>query len=729
MRHLLWIFALFVSLACHLVPAAAAQRVLLTAEGQASAGAASLRSSATAMDLRASALRSGTVRVIVGLRVPFAPSRSLPAAEARQQAAEIAAAATVMNRRFAAAIARAPGRAPSFDSVPFLALEVTPAELEQLAADPEVLSITPDLVLTTSLAESAALVRAPEAWAAGYTGRGQTVAVIDSGVERSHLFLNGKVVSEACYTNSACPGGSSSSTASGSGRPCSSANCDHGTHVAGIVAGRASGLSGIAPGASIIAIQVFTPQSASTAMTYMSDVIKGMERVLALRNDFDIAAVNLSLGTLTTFASSCDSILPAMAAIINELKAAGIATVVASGNGGVSNGMSLPACMSGAVSVGSVSDRNWGTCSFSGITPAPTAADMVACYSNASEMLSLLAPGSAINSSVPNGGYGTKHGTSMAAPHVAAAFAVLAEKAPGASVADLLTALRTTGKPITDHRNSRITTPRIDVKAALDTLSSGVNTRTLALNFAGNGRGTVTFTPAGSLASCTANCANRYAPDTVVVLTASSTSTSYFGGWSGACSGTSSCTVTMSAAREVWATFQAISSGPPQALTLTTAGSGAGAITVSADGLTRSCTGTCTLNFGRDTMVTLTAAPGPGVALASWSGACRGRKASCVVRMSGPRSVTAAYSTLPVYAVNYTKAGTADGTIDVEAAGSTMSCAANCAPSLPAGTAIRVTARPAAGKSFGGWSGVCRGMKASCSFTLRSSARLSAVFR
>lgn len=735
MRRLFWVLVLLVSVAWHVAPASAAQRVLLTAAGQTASGPATgpaaamaLRASGTVASLRAAARRDGTVRVIVGLRVPFAPAMSLTTAEARQQNTEIAAAASAVSQRFASTIARAPHHARGYDSVPFLALEVTPAELDRLAADPDVISITPDMVLRATLLESAPLVRAPEAWAAGFTGKGQTIAVIDSGVDKSHRFLSGKVVSEACYTSRACPGGGSSSTASGSGRPCSASDCDHGTHVAGIAAGRLpSGLSGIAPDAQIIAIQVFTPTSSSDSTTNMSDALKGLERVFALKDSFDIAAVNMSLGSTATFSSACDAYVPAMAAMIDQLKAAGIATVVASGNGGSANGISMPACISGAVSVGSVSDRNWGTCSFSGIAPGPTGADVVACYSNSAGMLSLLAPGSVISSSVPNGGYGEKHGTSMAAPHVAGAFAVLAEKAPTASVAELLTALRTTGKKIADYRNGRVT-PRIDVKAALDTLPDPVDTPTLALTFAGNGRGTVTFTPAGSSATCTASCSNRYAAGTLVTLSAAPAATSYFAGWSGACSGTGSCTLTMSAARQVGVVFQAIASGPPQALSLGFSGNGRGTVTAVADGLSQSCSGTCSLNFAQGTTVTLSATPVSGAVLSSWSGACRGRKALCVVRMTTPKSVTARITALPQYSVSYTRAGAGDGTIDVEAGGSVTSCTANCAPTFAAGTAIRLTARPAAGKSFGGWSGACRGMKASCAFTLRSPASVSAVF-
>lgn len=731
MRRLFWVFGLLASLVWQLAPASAGQRVLLRAEVSPAeaAGTMATRSSGAAGSLRSTALRNGSVRVIVGLRVPFAPSMSLSAGEARQQDAEIAAATAAVRQRFAATMARAPERVRSFANVPFIAMEVTPAELDRLAADPEVISIAPDMVLTASLLESAPLIRAPEAWEAGYTGRGQTVAVIDTGIDKSHPFLTGKVVAEACYTDRACPGGSSSSTASGSARPCSASECDHGTHVAGIAAGRrlSNGLSGIAPDAQIIAIQVFKPVSASKATTNFSDVLKGMERVFALSDSHDIAAVNMSLGSNFTFSSSCDGSMPAMAAMIDQLKAAGIATVVASGNGGVSNGISLPACMSGAVSVGSVSDRNWGTCSGLGIAPAPTATDVVACYSNSAGMLSLLAPGSFITSSVPNAGYEAKHGTSMASPHVAGAFAVMAEKAPAASVSELLTSLRTTGKNVTDYRTGRVT-PRIDVKAALDSLADPPDTRTLALTFAGNGRGTVTFTPAGSSASCTASCSNRYETGTVVSLSAAAGTSSSFTGWTGACSGTGTCSVTMSSARQVGAIFEAVSSGPSQTLSLTTTGSGIGAVTITANGVSTSCTGACTRSFGQHTAVTLTAAAASGSMLTSWSGACKGRKSNCVVRMSGAKSVSANFAALPVYSVNYSKAGAADGEIEIAASGSVMRCTADCAPTFPAGTAVRLTAKPAAGKRFGGWSGICRGVKASCSFTLRSPAQVSASF-
>ena len=353
---------------------------------------------------------------------------------------------------------------------------------------------------------------------------------------------------------------------------------------------------------------------------------------------------------------------------------------------------------------------------------------MVACYSNASSMLSLLAPGSYITSSLPNGSYGGEHGTSMAAPHVAGAFALLRERSTGASVNTVLDALRSTGKRVTDYRNSRITTPRIDVKAALDTFGIDDGKLPITLTLAGNGRGTVTFTPAGTAASCTDSCSSRFNPGTVVTLAATANNKSYFAGWSGACTGMAGCSVTLSSAQTVTAMFSAIASGPPQPLLVTTSGSGGGSVSISAYGVATSCTGSCTANHAEGTQVTLTAAPVPGTVLSGWSGACRGRKASCTVRMSTAKTVNATFTALPMFGVNYTKAGAGGGSIDVSTPQGTTNCSDSCSSQYPAGTTIKLTARPAPGAVFGGWSGLCKGRKTSCSVKLRAAGSVSATF-
>jgi subtilisin family serine protease len=134
---------------------------------------------------------------------------------------------------------------------------------------------------------------------------------------------------------------------------------------------------------------------------------------------------------------------------IDALLSIGVATVVAAGNNGSSTGIAEPGCISSAVTVG-----------------ATTKADAIASYSNTASFLDLLAPGSAIQSSVPGGGYAVLSGTSMAAPHVAGAFALGKQWRPNNTVAQLLLSFRIGGVKVTDPRNG-LTFPRLDVMRAL----------------------------------------------------------------------------------------------------------------------------------------------------------------------------------------------------------------------------------------------------------------------
>jgi len=174
--------------------------------------------------------------------------------------------------------------------------------------------------------------------------------------------------------------------------------------------------------------------------------------VYALRKTFDIAAANMSLGG-GTYTATCDASRPGTKAAIDNLVTARIATVIASGNSYYTNAMGAPGCISTAISVGST-----------------TKADVVSDFSNAASFLKLLAPGSAITSSIPGGGYESWYGTSMATPHVTGAWALLEDKAPALTVAQGLTALQNTGLSILDSRNG-LTFKRIRVMNALNSIT------------------------------------------------------------------------------------------------------------------------------------------------------------------------------------------------------------------------------------------------------------------
>jgi hypothetical protein len=415
-------------------------------------------------EVRARAHGGRAVRIIVGVRGAFLPEGELSAgARAAQRAA--------MRQRLRGVMSRLPDSALSrgrvFETIPFFVAEVDAITLLQLEQDSDVGSIEEDVAVPPSLSESTAIVGATTAWSAGFTGAGWTVAVLDTGVDRTHSFVGSRIVSEACYSNaggfggatSLCPGGATSSTASGSGVNCTGYDgCYHGTHVAGIAAGGGASFNGVAPSAGIIAIQVFTGFPASDplcdgspcALTYTSDQIAALERVLALRTTFNISAVNMSLGGGRYGDQGlCDSDNSSRKAVIDSLRSAGIATVISSGNNGWADSIGAPGCISSAVSVAST-----------------TKSDAVSSFSNTAPFLTLLAPGSSITSSVP-GGFASLSGTSMAAPHVAGAWALLKQRTPWASVSEILTTLRNTGLMVTDPL-SGLAFPRIRVDRAIN---------------------------------------------------------------------------------------------------------------------------------------------------------------------------------------------------------------------------------------------------------------------
>ena len=140
----------------------------------------------------------------------------------------------------------------------------------------------------------------------------------------------------------------------------------------------------------------------------------------------------------------------------------------------------------------------------------------------------------------------------------------------------------------------------------LTEIGGGPTTQTLTVSKAGTGTGTVTSSPAGI--SCGATCAAAFTQGTSVTLSQSAGAGSTFAGWSGACSGTGGCTVTMDQARSVTATFTAAT--PTQTLTVTKGGSGTGTVTSSPGGI--NCGADCSQAFDQGTSVTLTATPAAG---------------------------------------------------------------------------------------------------------------------
>jgi hypothetical protein len=425
----------------------------------------------------------GTASVIVGVSVDAVPEGSLasPAAVVAQRAAISHAVDSAM----ADAADTGIPLGERFETVPYFTARVDAAGLQVLASIPGVVSIRENEAFSAQLLETVPLIGAPAAWSAGSTGAGWTVAVIDTGIDKSHPFLAGKVTSEACYSggggslppgfSSVCPGAVFQSTAVDSGVPCTpDAFCAHGTAVAGIAAGAngVAGISGVAPGANLISIQVTTrlencvPGGISCLIFFESDLIRALERVLVLAgpgNVNRIAAVSTSVGSGRFLSQAgCDTWFAPIKAAIDNLRSIHIPVIVSAGNNTYTDGLNAPACISSAVSAG-----------------ATTKTDALTWYSNRAPFLSLMAPGGdgltnagAVITSLPGGAYGLANGTSISGPHIAGAWAILKQAVPGASVAQVLAALRG-GVPIPDPGTGR-SYPRIDVNAARLALS-GVN--------------------------------------------------------------------------------------------------------------------------------------------------------------------------------------------------------------------------------------------------------------
>ncbi|MBU4328224.1 MAG: S8 family serine peptidase [Proteobacteria bacterium] len=508
--------------------------------------------------LAAKANKDGSVRIIVRVKTTqaFQPMADTLSAPAIKQMGQIDSAQESVLRGLAGHRVL---NSYKFRYTPYLSMTVDSATLDALLASPDILQVQEDTLSAPTLDLSIPRIGASNLHSSNIKGTGITIAVLDTGVDKLHPFLSGSVVSEACYSTNylayssttICPGGVTESTVNDSAIPyisgiCPAGKCDHGTHVAGIAGGRQS-ISGspgpgVAPEADIIAVQVFSRfdnedlcgvGKSPCALSYTSDQMKGLERIYELRDTYTIASVNMSLGG-GKYSSYCDT--NSLKASIDNLRAAGIATIIASGNDGYCGSISAPACISSAISVGATDD-----------------VDNVAGYSNSATFMSLFAPGSTINSSIPDSAYTSWNGTSMATPHVTGTWALLKQQRPDASVADILSAFQATGLSITDG-NCPVTKKRINVLEAANFMTAPSYT----LNVNSSGASSVAITGNPVIYSGTTNYSESgITPDTDITLTAPSTSgIATFNNWSG-CDSTASteCTVSMTEGKTVIANY------------------------------------------------------------------------------------------------------------------------------------------------------------------------------
>lgn len=359
----------------------------------------------------------------------------------------------------------------AYRRIPAVALEADAVTLTQLDQDPRVLSVQEDHVLEATMTEANQVTGANGVHDEGITGAGLTVAIIDTGVDSAggvvHSGLADDLAGQQCFrTENDCPGGADSAEDQDG----------HGTHVAGII----TGPEGVAPDADFYALKVFT-----TGDTTDTNVLNALDHVIGLNSTTPgtVDLVNLSLGGEGyANAATCNADNPAYQTAFATLNSQSVTVFASTGNDASTTGVGAPACVDGAVGVGSTGDATF-TVNFSVCTDRARA-DKVSCFSNATslqgtgELVDLLAPGCYITSLGLNGASNVSScGTSMATPYAAGAAALVQEYAEAhdgkLGPADLEALLEETGKPVLDYRISGSPSyPRVAPAAAIDGLVS-----------------------------------------------------------------------------------------------------------------------------------------------------------------------------------------------------------------------------------------------------------------
>ena len=286
----------------------------------------------------------------------------------------------------------------------------------RLRQDPRVLRIDPDVevfALPSDLSAEANItnqpipwgvdkISAPSAWSIS-RGQGVKVAVVDTGIARSHADLNDNLAGCVNFIQS--------------WKTCEDDN-GHGTHVSGIIAAEDNsfGVVGVAPQARIYAYKVLNRRGSG----YLSDIIEALDRSIT----DGVVVINMSLGTSSDVQSFHDAII--------KVYNAGITQVAAAGNSGPgSNTVNYPGAYPEVIGVAATDSSN-----------------NVPSWSSRGPQVDIAAPGVSVYSTYLKNGYTTMSGTSMASPHVAGVAALRLFLKPGTSPGQIRSEIMTNADPL-----------------------------------------------------------------------------------------------------------------------------------------------------------------------------------------------------------------------------------------------------------------------------------------
>jgi serine protease len=350
--------------------------------------------------------------------------------------------------------------------------ELTQGQVNALARRDDVAFVEPMPIHQKMFPESHPLTEVNLAQAGGYVGTGAVIAFIDDGIDLGHAAFSGKYLGGRDFADN------------DNDPSIDCLNQSHGTAVAGVALGNGGGVLGVAPAAKFVFLKIQSSGICGSS-SLDGDIVGAIDWATANQATYGIDIISMSLGGgLYSSESNCDGSSSIYRNAVENAAAAGITVLAASGNNGMCDEISRPACFSAVISVGATFDETngetWGWCvnrnscantqrhSACGVSARAAfqevIADHVIVYSNSASFLDIVAPSTCATTALAGGGTVECFGGTSSSTPFAAGTAALAVQAAGKGVlspADMLDVLAGTGDLVSDPKNGRIS-PRVN---------------------------------------------------------------------------------------------------------------------------------------------------------------------------------------------------------------------------------------------------------------------------